>query len=71
MPRRPSKFKLRDVTRATMGVRATGLGVSRVEIATDGTIVVIPGGSGEGGNSDASNPWDEVLTDAADKKRPS
>jgi hypothetical protein len=41
--RRPSKFKLRDVTRATMGMRPAGLEIDRVEIGKDRSIVVVPG----------------------------
>lgn len=41
--RRPSKFKLRDVKRATMGVRAAGFEIARVEIDKDGSIIVVPG----------------------------
>ena len=40
--RSPSKFKKCDVTRAMMGVLATGREVARVEIGTDGSIVVVP-----------------------------
>jgi hypothetical protein len=67
--RRPSIFKKTDVTRATKAVRAAGFEIDRVEIGKDGSIVVVPGKSGEGGNVEKSNPWDEVLTDAADKER--
>jgi hypothetical protein len=40
--RRPSRFKERDVTRATKAVQAAGLVIDRVEIAKDGTIIVVP-----------------------------
>jgi hypothetical protein len=42
MMRRPSRFKERDVTRAAKAVQAAGLAIDRVEIAKDGTIVVVP-----------------------------
>lgn len=45
--RRPSKFKKCDVTRATKAVRAAGLEIARVEIAQDGSIIVVPTGSPE------------------------
>ena len=67
--RRPSKFKLRDVTRATKAAIAAGLDVARIEVATDGSFAVVAGKFGDGNNGEASNPWDEVLTNAADKKR--
>ncbi|WP_338821630.1 hypothetical protein WDM22_26415 [Bradyrhizobium septentrionale] len=40
--RRPSAFKKNDVTRATLAVRAAGLQIDRVEIARDGSIIVVP-----------------------------
>jgi hypothetical protein len=40
---RPSKFKKSDVTRATKAVRAAGLEIAQVEVAQDGSIIVVPG----------------------------
>jgi hypothetical protein len=37
-----SVFKKTDVTRATLAVRAAGLQIDRVEIAKDGSIIVVP-----------------------------
>jgi hypothetical protein len=42
--RRPSKFKKCDVTRATKAVRAAGIEIARVEVAQDGSIIVVPSG---------------------------
>jgi hypothetical protein len=67
--RRPSIFKKTDVTRATRAVLAAGLEIARVEVGKDGSIVVVPGKPSEGSHGEASNPWDEVLTYAADEKR--
>jgi hypothetical protein len=67
--RRPSAFKKTDVTRAARAVLDAGLDVKRVEINRDGVITVVPGNPEVGGNVGASNPWDEVLTNAADKER--
>ena len=68
--RGPSSFKKTDVTRATRAVMAAGLEVARVEIDRDGVIVVVPGKPGECNHGDeTSNPWDKVLTNAADKER--
>ena len=41
--RRPSIFKKTDVTRAAKAVLAAGLEIARIEIGTDGAIVVVPG----------------------------
>jgi tRNA G37 N-methylase Trm5 len=77
MPRQPCLFRKRDVKRAVEAVMAAGLAVAGVEINKDGTIVVVP--SKHEINKDTTiatvhdnnsvNPWDEVLTNAADKER--
>jgi hypothetical protein len=38
--RRPCKFRQREITRSIKAARAAGLAVDRVEIETDGKIVV-------------------------------
>jgi hypothetical protein len=58
MPRHPSTFRQRDMTRAVRAVVAAGVGVKRVEIDKSGKIVVITGG--EDSASDRPNEWDEV-----------
>jgi hypothetical protein len=65
-----ARFKKRDAVRAVKAtMEATGLAVSRVEIDPHtGKISVIVGEPDRA--STTENPWDEVLTDAADKKRP-
>jgi hypothetical protein len=45
--RRPSKFRKNDVTRATKAVRDAGFEIDRVEIAHDGSIIVVPRKSAE------------------------
>jgi hypothetical protein len=65
-PRRRNIFSERDLARALRAAQRAG-GVARIEIsAEDRTITLVlgepPAGSGE-------NPWDEVLTDAANEKR--
>ena len=67
--RRPSAFKKTDVTRAVRAVLATGLSIERVDVNKDGGFAIVPGKPGEACNCDAPNPWDEVLTNAADKDR--
>jgi hypothetical protein len=68
MSRKPSKFSQSDVTRALKGAVGAGIAVSRVEIDKEGTIVIIAK-LDDSTNSDATNPWNEVLTHAADEKR--
>ena len=68
--RRSCKFKVTDVTRAAKAVLAAGIAIERIEIDKDGKIMVVTGTPREGDNGEASNPWDEVLTHAADKERP-
>ena len=43
-----------------------GIEVARYEVKPDGTVVVVTGAP-----AGDINPWDEVLVDAADTKRPS
>jgi hypothetical protein len=49
-------------------VTKAGVGVVRVEIE-DGKISVVAGKPND--DNKTTNPWDEVLTDAANEKRPS
>jgi hypothetical protein len=68
--RRPCKFKVTDVTRAAKAVLRAGIEIARIEFK-DGEIVFVTGKPAEGSsNGEASNPWDKVLTHAADKERP-
>jgi hypothetical protein len=61
--------KPRKPTLASVAKQANkaAIPVARYEVKPDGTVVVV---TGEPESIDA-NPWDEVLIDAADKKRPS
>jgi hypothetical protein len=67
MPRSPCLFRETDVRRAVKATRSSGLEVGRIEITQDGRIVVFPCEPAEANDHD--NPWDEVLTDEAHKKR--
>jgi hypothetical protein len=69
--RRPSRrrkiFNERDLARALRAAHRAG-GVARIEISSDhGTITLLLGEPPTGNGKD--NPWDEVLTHAADEKR--
>ena len=60
--RRPSSFKKTDVTRATKAVLAAGIAIARVEIAKDGSIIVIPGTPQElTEDAREGNEWDHVA----------
>jgi hypothetical protein len=69
MTRRAS-FKKTDVIRATRAVLAVGLSVARVDINKDGGFAIIPG-TPSTEPAAPTNPWDEVLTNAAHEKRAS
>ena len=70
MSRGPCTFRKRDLITAIKAVVAAGCEVVRAEIEpASGKIVVVAGKLGEGGNGGISNPWDEVLTNAANKER--
>jgi hypothetical protein len=63
-----NKFKLTDVVRAIRSAEAGGLAIGGVEVVTkDGTTIRVLSKGAE----HAANPWDSVLTHAADKERPS
>jgi len=74
-------FKLSDAARfmkaAAQAAKATGLPPERLSFALNpvtGEITSVvrnaAAGDGNSSNSEASNPWDKVLTNAADQKRP-
>jgi hypothetical protein len=58
----------RHPTLASVAAQANkaGIEVARYEVKPDGTVVVVTGAP-----AGDINPWDEVLVDAADTKRPS
>ncbi len=58
-PRRPS-FKQIDVTRAIRGARAAGVEVDRVEVLSDGRMIVQIARNRPDSQGFA-NEWDEVL----------
>ena len=68
-PRRGRRrFNERDLARVVRAAHRAG-GVARIEISSDdGTITLLLGEPPAGNGED--NPWDEVLTDATDEKRP-
>jgi len=66
--RTPLPFKQTDVERAYKAARVVGMRNPRIEIdMARRTITLIPGA----GDDRPENPWDTVLTDAADEKRAS
>jgi hypothetical protein len=72
MSRRPCTFRQSDLTRAIKAARAAGVEIERVEIERDGRMIVVMNkGDVPQPNGGDTNPWDEVLSDVADKKRPS
>ena len=53
---RQVRFKQADLTRAIKGVEAAGARWGRIEIAKDGSIVILPADSAP---EQDSNPWDD------------
>ena len=66
--RRQLPFRQSEIERAMRAAKAQGLSVGRIDInPRTGVISVFPGQSTD---TDAiKNTWDEVLTNAQDKKR--
>lgn len=60
MARGRCTFRQSDLVRALKATRAAGMGDARVEVRSDGTIIVVPGGGGAASPAN-ENPWDEVL----------
>jgi hypothetical protein len=71
MPRRyrDQTFRKTDLVRALKAAQTARVPSPRVEIDRHGKIVIMPGDSLN--DSGAENPWDQVLTNAADQKRSS
>ena len=68
--RRDQNFNQNDLARALRAARAAGLPDAKIEVdCIRKTITVIPGEPPKGGDTD--NPWDVLLTNAANEKRPS
>jgi hypothetical protein len=61
MPRGPCSFKQRDAVRALRATRAAGYEVARVEIAKDGTIILVIGKS----EAQESAPLDRWMAENA------
>jgi hypothetical protein len=68
MTRRPASITQTEVARVVKGVVKAGVEVARVEVDKEGRIVIIANKLRESMNGAESNPWDEVLTRAADEK---
>jgi hypothetical protein len=60
-------FKRTDMKRAIDTARKAGLPIGRVDITKDGISIVVANSKV---TAVSENPWDEVLTDAADEERP-
>lgn len=59
MRRAPSPFRQRDLTRAIRAVTIAGVGIARVEIGTDGRIVVVT-------QQPAAGPQDDLDRELAE-----
>jgi hypothetical protein len=63
-------FKEADITRALKGAKKAGYCVAQALINRSGEIVLIFGAAAAADAPRTINPWDEVLPDAANEKRP-
>lgn len=70
MGRGKATFRMSDLRRAREIASESG---ETVEVTRDGTIRIVPAKPGEasGASKSAANPWDKVLSNDADEKRPS
>jgi hypothetical protein len=59
MSRAPSTFRQQDVTRAIRAVIAAGVDIAQIEVAKDGTIVIVTTAVGPKTGAEA-NEWDRV-----------
>jgi hypothetical protein len=71
MSRAPSTFRQRDLTRALKAAKAAGYDAVRITIKRGGVEIDERLANGSDAEQFAANPWDEVLTNAEDKKRAS
>jgi len=69
VPNMPHAFKDRDVQRLIKAARSAGLNPGSVTIDLKGGIITVHGKADGPNSALISNPWDEVLTDAANEKR--
>jgi hypothetical protein len=58
-----SAFRQRDIARAVRAVLATGVGVARVEIGSDGRISILTGKPIEGGPASEQDDLDREWAD--------
>ena len=64
------EFKETDVRRAVKAIDSAGKPIAGVRFYPDGSFTVLTGKLTQATDLSA-NPWDEVLIDEADQKRPS
>jgi hypothetical protein len=63
-------FRKNDVVRAFKAAWDAGIPNPRIEVDRDGTISITAGEPAAKNDTANSNPWDKVLTNAADQDRP-
>lgn len=62
MSRGKQAFRQKDVTKAIKAVKASGIEIGRIEIAPNGSIIILPGKPVESPPiSPNANEWDTVL----------
>jgi hypothetical protein len=68
MSKGPSDFKMTNIRRAIVGAQMAGIEVGRVEIATNGTVSIVPRGQQE--VSGGSKPVEKEMPDGVGTLRP-
>jgi len=63
-------FRKLDLVRVIKAAEAAGVPNPRIEVDRAGTISIAAGEPTAKNDTATSNPWDKVLTNAADQKRP-
>jgi hypothetical protein len=64
-------FRKNDAIRAIKAAQAAGVPNPRIEIDREGTITIRAGDPPTKNDTSTDNPWDKVLTNAADQERAS
>ena len=73
MPRKPRDqlFKKSDLFRLVESAKAKGLPIARIDVTRDGISLIVGETAKADNHENKTNPWDEALSNAANKERAS